>query len=98
MSNAQPGKQRIDGADLDARSATGVPEFSGGDVVIAIRLQQWQRSESLDELCAGLGPREPLEQFLQNQPRRDDHVGPHEHIFEDLNLRFRCLGVATQRE
>ena len=37
-------------------------------MVFAIRLQQGQRCEALNDLCAGLRSGESLKQFLENQP------------------------------
>lgn len=88
MPNAQLGEQRIDRTDLGTCSATLVPEVGRCDVVLAIRLQQRQRREALDDLPTRLWPGESLKQFLENNSRRDDDIGAHERAFELLNFRL----------
>ena len=67
-------------------------------MVLPIRLQQRKRREALNDLCAGLRPRESLKQFLENQPGRDNDIGAQEGVFEEMNLRFRSRGIAPQGE
>jgi len=96
--NAQLSKQRVDCADLNSRSATGVAEFGGCNMVFAIRLQQWKRCEALNDLCSGLRSGESLKQFLENQPGRNDDIGAHKGVLELLNCRFGGRGIAAQGE
>ena len=51
-------------------------------MVFAIWLQQGQRCEALNDLCAGLRSGESLKQFLENQPGRDDDIGAHEGVLK----------------
>lgn len=41
-----------DGPDLDAMAAARVAHFSGFDVVFAVRLDESERGEAIDELAA----------------------------------------------
>ena len=67
-------------------------------MVFAIRLQQRKRCEALNDLCAGLRSGESLEQLLENQAGRDDNIGAHEGVLEQVNFRFRARGIAAQCE
>jgi len=72
--DAQLGEERVDRADLNTCSAACVPKVGRRDMVLAIRLHQGKRSETLNDLYAGLGSGETLEQFLENQPGRHDEI------------------------
>ena len=98
MPNAQLSEQRIDRADLDACSAACVPEVGGCDMVVTIRLQQGQSREALDDLCTGLRCGESLQQFLENQPRRDDDIVAHEGVLQQIDFGFGRRDITAQCE
>ena len=96
--NAQLSEQRVDGADLNARSAACVPKIGRCDMVFAIGLKQGKRGEAFNDLCARLGSGESLKQFLENQPGRDNDIGAHEGVLEQVDFRLRGRGIAAQGE
>jgi hypothetical protein len=71
--DAQLREQRIDAANLNSGSPTGVSQRSGEDVVFAV-LEQRKRSKALDDLRAGFRPGETLQQLLQYEPRGHDDI------------------------
>lgn len=98
MSNAQLSEQCVDGADLHASSAARVPEFGGCDMVFAIRLYQGKGREVPDDQGTGLRCGEPLKQFLENQPGRDNNVGAQKGVLEHVDFGCRGRGVSAQSE
>ena len=76
MPDAQLREQRIDGANLNSGSTTGVSQRSGEDVVFAVGLEQRKCSKALDDLRAGFRPGETLQQLLQYEPRGHDDISP----------------------
>jgi hypothetical protein len=71
---AQLRKQGIDCADLNSGSAAGVAKFSGGDMILPLWLKQRKRSKAFDDLSAGLGSGEALQQLLQHKPCRYNDI------------------------
>lgn len=61
----------VKSADLYAVPPASVANRGGFDVVVAIGLQECQRSKPLYQLAACLGPLEALQQFLVNQTCRE---------------------------
>jgi hypothetical protein len=96
VSDAQLRDQRVDCANLHARSTAQIPEMGRGNMVPSVWLYQCQRRETLDDFCACLGAREALEKFLQHQPRGDDDVGASEGFLEGLNLGHFNLDIASE--
>ncbi|CAG1003919.1 hypothetical protein BURK2_03251 [Burkholderiales bacterium] len=74
MTNTELRKQRIDRADLHAGLSTGVAKGCRGDMVFTVGLKQRQRAKTLDDLSGGFWPRKALQEFLENQPGRDDNL------------------------
>lgn len=61
MAKAQLRQERIDGSDLDARSATDIAQVRSSDMVLPVRRQQRERGEVPKYLRLRLGTREPLQ-------------------------------------
>lgn len=74
VSQAELDENGIDRSDLNTLPSASVANFGRLDVVFAIGLQERQSGEPLDQLSACLGTREPLQQFLEYQPRREHLV------------------------
>ena len=72
VTTTQLDQQRIDRSNLNARLTAGVSNLSGCGVVLTVRLNHRQRSKPLDDRGGSFWPGEALQEFLQNQPRRDD--------------------------
>lgn len=82
MADTQLRNQRIDRPDLNARTAAGVAKPRSGYVVIAVRLHQGQRRETIHDLRTRFGPAEPLEQLLQYKPCGDDNIIARQRVDE----------------
>ena len=88
----------VDGADLYARSPTGVSQARCGNVVFAVWLDQCERGEALDDLLACLRARETLKKFLQYQTGGHDDIAAGKRLLQRLHLGFFNLNIASQRE
>ena len=89
-------KQRIDRADLDTGLSTRIAQAGRTDVVFPVGLKQRQSGEPLDDLAARLGAREPLQEFLENETRREDDVGTEQGILQLAHLRPSGLPIAAK--
>lgn len=98
MAYAQLGEQCIDGTDLDTGPAAGVAQRGCTDVVIAVRLNEWQCGEALHDLGSRLRPGEALQEFLQHETGRDDDLRAEQDLFEMLDLGHGGRDVTPKRE
>lgn len=98
MADATPGKERMDGADLNAGLATGVAQDGFADVAFVARLQQRERSDAFDNLGPCFRTGEPLQQFLEHQARRVDYLGADQGILELPHVWIDSFGVAPKRQ
>lgn len=96
--NAKLDQKRINGADLHASTATAVAQFRRSDVIVAVRLQYGQRSETLDDLSPRFGAGEPLQQFLQDQSGGDHDITAEQRFLERMDFGFSCRSIAAQRQ
>jgi hypothetical protein len=64
VSNTELREKRVDGAYLNACSATTVAQLRCVDVVLAVWRKQRQRTEAIDDLTSIARARESLKQFL----------------------------------
>ena len=96
MPDAQLRNERIDCSDLNTRPATGVPHTCCSHMIRAIRLNQRQRGEPLDDLIACLGTHKALKKFLQYKAGRDNHVRTRERILQRLYLGLFNFNVTSQ--
>jgi hypothetical protein len=60
MMDTKLGQQCIDGSHLDARAATRVPQFGGGDMVSAARAHDLQCAKMRDDVLASARTGEAL--------------------------------------
>ena len=86
VAQAELGNDRVDGPDLNTGSAACVSQVCRGNVIFPNGLDQGQRGETLDDLCACLRAREPLKQFLQDQPCRHYDVCAKQRLLQVLNF------------
>lgn len=98
MPNAKLREQGVDRADLDASASTPNSNVGGADVVIAIRYDQRQRAESLDDFLVGASACEALQELLQNKAGRHDGIRPSERFAKRRDLRCSRVRISTERE
>jgi hypothetical protein len=84
MPDAQPSEKSVNRSDLDAAAATLVSQRCSFDVIIAIRYQQGHGGKPADDLVAGLGAGEPLQELLQ------DEAGGYERLIVPDGLDQDC--------
>ena len=98
VADAQLGQERIDGPDLQAPPAAGVPQMGGVDVIPPIGDQERKVAEAFDDPISGSGAAEPLEQLLEDEPRGEDRLSGFQRPREFRHLRSRIRYVASQGE
>jgi hypothetical protein len=96
--NAQLNEQRVNGADLNTPPAAGISNFGCLNVVIAIWLQEAQRSKSFNKLVASLGPGEALKEFLKYQARCEDLIASLKGLPQHLHFGNRAFGIPSECE
>ena len=96
MAQTELGNECGDGSHLHADPAACILELCSGNVIFSSRLDQRQRGESLDDLCAGLRAGKSLKQFLQDKPRHDHDICPQQCFFQVLNFRLRSVGILAK--
>lgn len=74
VAHAKLRQKRIDGADLHAGAPTSVAQFGGVNMVLSVRDDERQGGEAIEYLRPRPGPREPLQQLLQDQSGREDDI------------------------
>lgn len=96
MPDAELREQRIDRSQLHTRAPAGVAQERGVDVVLPIRCDEWQFSESIDDVAAGAGPGEALQQFLEDKAGRHHDVATLQCFLEFDDLRRRDRRIAPE--
>ncbi len=94
----QLNQERVDSADLNSSSSTGVSNLRSGYVILTIGLDQGEGTEPVDDRACGLGSRESLQQFLKNEPCRHDGVGAKKCLLQCADLGLGACTVAAQRQ
>lgn len=74
MADAQPGKQRIYRADLDAASPAVISKLCRRHVILPVCSKERQSCEPLKKRPAVFGAGNPLQQLLKNQSRGQDRL------------------------
>jgi hypothetical protein len=72
VTDAQLCEQGINGSNLYTLSAASIPQCGRVNVIAAIRNQQWQSSEPLDNVRLRFRTVEALQELLQYQAGSDD--------------------------
>jgi hypothetical protein len=88
----------VNSSDLYTVPPTSVANFGGFDVVVAIGLQECQRSKPLEQLAACLGPGEALQQFLQDQTCGEHLIRSFKSSSKYFYSLSRGFSVAAKRE
>jgi hypothetical protein len=89
-------EHRVDGSDLGTVAAAGVAQLGGFDVIFAVRLQEYERGEALDQRAPCLGAGKTLQQFLQHEASGEDLVCSVESVLQRFRFRGGNLGVPTE--
>jgi len=93
---AQLGEERVDRADLDAPTSARAAQGGRLDVVRAVRNDERQGSEGLDNPWLGTGTAEALQEFLQDQSRREHEVVVLEGPAQGADLGRGGWRIATE--
>jgi hypothetical protein len=98
VAQAKLNQYRVNSADLYTVPPTSVANLGGIDVVVAIGLQECQRSKPLDQLAACLGPGKALQQFLEDQTCCEHLLCSFKSSSKYFYSLSRGLSVAAKRE
>ena len=96
MAQTKLGNECVDGSHLHATPAACISKLCSCNVIFPSWLDQRQRGEPLDDLCAGLRAGEPLKQLLQDKPSRDHDTCPQQCFFQVSNFRLRSVGIPAK--
>ena len=98
MADTKLREKCINRPELHSLLATLVSKSRGPDVVIAIGHNQGQCREAIHDLLLSLRTREPLQEFLQDQPGRHYTLARIERAFQGSNgCSIRRL-ISPQRQ
>lgn len=75
MSATELDEQGVNSANLHSMAAAGVACLCRVDMVLAIRLDERQRSETVDDAVARHRAGKALQKFLKHKPSTEDLVG-----------------------
>ncbi len=98
MPDGQSRQKRIDRPDLNAASATLVPQSRGFDVILHLGHDDGQERKLFQDSVALPRALEALKQLLDHQPRGHDQVSPLQAPFEHADFRSGRRGRAPQRQ
>lgn len=98
MPQAKLDQHCVNRSDLHPVASTRVAELGGLNVVLAIRLEERERGEPLNQLVAGLGSGEALEQFLKDQPSSEHLVCTFKSSSKHLDCLRRSISVASESQ
>ena len=98
MAATELDQQRVNGADLDSATATGAPDLSSFNVVLAVRHQESQCRKPLYKLISRLGSSEPLKKFLQYKAGREHLICAKERVAQCRYLWRAVHCIAAKRE
>lgn len=96
--NAQLCEQGVHGADLNASAPADITKFSRADMVVAIRDEQRQCAESINDVLAGARAAKSLKELLQHEAGGHDRVRACEGSPKRRDLRRTRLGITTECE
>jgi hypothetical protein len=96
MSQAKPCQQRVDSAELQALSATGIAQLGRLDVIVPVRHDARQSREPVDDLAPRLRSGEALQQFLQHEASGYQRIATLERARQFQNFRHVDGRVAPQ--
>lgn len=96
VSDTKLREERIDRSDLKAAAAAFIAKIRGGNVIFALRHDERQRSEPIEDLCSRLRAAETLEKFLENQAGRENRSLALKGVGQEVDARLAVLPVAAQ--
>jgi hypothetical protein len=97
MTDAQLGEQGINGANLQAWATAAIAQFGSINVVLSIRIEKWQSGKSFDDLLAGTGTNESLEEFLEDQSGGDNYFAAVKGLPQSNNFGRWSTHVTAKR-
>ena len=89
-------EERLDRSDLKAAAAAFIAKICGGRVVFALRHDERQRSEPIEDLCSRLGAAKSLEKFLKNQAGRENRSFALKCVGQEVDARIAALSITAQ--
>lgn len=98
MADRKASEEGVDRADLEAAPAAMVPERRGLDVILNLGHEDGKDPEFRENSPPLRRPVESLEQLLDHEAGRDDHVLPREALAEDGHFRSGRRRRAPQRQ
>ncbi len=97
VTKAEPCQERVNRSELHSLAAAGIPKIGCCNVIVAVRGDQRQGSEPLDDGIAGLRSSKALKQLLQHQARRHDGLPGAESVAEAEHFLSLSPAGAPQR-
>jgi hypothetical protein len=97
MTDAKLREKGIDRAELYPCAPAAIAQVCGLDMVSPIRNEKRQGREPLDDILARTRACEPLQQLLQDQPRRHDDIAAFQGLAQHFHFRRAGGLVAAQR-
>lgn len=98
MADAKLREKGVDRAELHPHAPTTVAQVRGVNVVLPVRNEERQGREPLDDVSPCARASEPLQEFLQDQPRGHHYFAALQGAAQGLCFRRRRRGVSTKRE
>jgi hypothetical protein len=89
-------QERIDRSDLKATAATVVAKVRSGSVVFALRHDQRERSESIEDLRSRFRAAESLEKLLKNQTGGEDRSFALKSLGQEVHARIAVKPIPAQ--
>jgi hypothetical protein len=96
VTDTKLGEQGIYSTDLYTGTAALVAQFGRSDVILAIRIEKWQRAKAINKVFARTGSGESLQQLLQYQSSCDDHIAPFDGLSQRQHLRSQGIRIAAK--
>src|SRR5262245_29845258 len=96
MTDAELGQQRIDSADLNARSPASVAQLCRINVVVPVGNEQRQRREPIEDARARSRSRKSLQQLLQDEAGSEKLFPGRKRAHELKGFGCRSRRIASQ--
>ena len=94
--DAELRKQRVNRANLYTVASAEILQFSGFDVSLSARHEEWQRGESLQNRVSRGWSGKPLKQLLKNQTGGDNLLFGRERLLKRIELGTARWHAASQ--
>jgi hypothetical protein len=96
IANAQLGDHGVDRADLNAGAATEIAEIGRFNMIAAVRRNQGDGAEAIDDFAMSARAGKALQQFLKDEPGGDDVCAIGERELESRDFWYGRWGVASE--